>query len=61
MRRFGNARPEARSRANEMTIYAGAINRDRVLDPFPSVGVAGGAVSEGEEFAQASVGIPVAA
>jgi hypothetical protein len=47
-----------------MTIYAGAINRDHVhmlISIPPSVGVAGGAVSEGEEFAQASVGISVAA
>ena len=51
------------ARAHEMTIYAGAINRDHVhmliRDTSASIGVSGGAVSQGEEFPQTAIGISV--
>jgi hypothetical protein len=46
------------ARSNEMTIYAGAINRDHVHMLISSaVCGEGGSVLEGEEFAQAPFGI----
>jgi putative transposase len=52
------------SRAHEMTIYAGAINRDHVhmlisIPPHLSVSQ-GGAVSQRQEFSQTAVGVSVA-
>ena len=51
------------SRSHEMSIHAGAINRDHVhllLSIPPHLSVSRGAIPEGKEFPQATDGIPVA-